>query len=109
MEANRTRVEGELDALPGVGPAIAQRIVEFREMVQALNKMGLRVVMEHITTKDGADYVADGGPDIAATITTHHLMITRNELLVGEADGAPKLFRMDVKAAPASRAFIPSG
>ncbi len=39
--------------------------------------------MEHITTKDGADYVREGGPDIAATITTHHLVINRNHILVG--------------------------
>lgn len=44
---------------------------------------GLRVVMEHITTRDGADYVREGGPDIAATITTHHLVINRNHILVG--------------------------
>jgi dihydroorotase len=44
---------------------------------------GLRVVMEHVTTRDGVDYVKAGGPDIAATITTHHLIINRNHLLVG--------------------------
>lgn len=44
---------------------------------------GLRVVMEHITTKEGAAYVRDGGPDIAATITTHHLVINRNHILAG--------------------------
>jgi dihydroorotase len=44
---------------------------------------GLRVVMEHITTREGADYVRDGGPDIAATITAHHLVINRNHILAG--------------------------
>jgi dihydroorotase len=44
---------------------------------------GLRVVMEHITTRDGADYVRSGGDDIAATITTHHLVINRNHILAG--------------------------
>jgi dihydroorotase len=44
---------------------------------------GLRVVMEHITTRDGVDYVRGGGADIAATITTHHLIINRNHILVG--------------------------
>lgn len=44
---------------------------------------GLRVVLEHITTSQGADYVRAGGPDIAATITTHHLIINRNHILVG--------------------------
>ncbi len=44
---------------------------------------GLKVVMEHITTKDGVDYVRAGGDDIAGTITTHHLIINRNHILVG--------------------------
>ncbi len=43
----------------------------------------LRVVMEHITTSQGADYAASGGANLAATITTHHLVINRNHLLVG--------------------------
>jgi dihydroorotase len=43
----------------------------------------LRVVMEHITTSQGADYAARGGDGLAATITTHHLVINRNHLLVG--------------------------
>jgi dihydroorotase len=43
----------------------------------------LRVVMEHITTSQGVDYAASGGANLAATITTHHLVINRNHLLVG--------------------------
>lgn len=44
---------------------------------------GLRVVMEHITTANGVDYVKSQGADIGATITTHHLVINRNHILVG--------------------------
>ncbi|TRW97262.1 dihydroorotase [Paracoccus sp. M683] len=44
---------------------------------------GLRVVMEHITTSDGVDYARAGGDDLAATITTHHLVINRNAILAG--------------------------
>lgn len=44
---------------------------------------GLRVVMEHITTKNGVDYVRSAEKDLAATITTHHLVINRNHMLVG--------------------------
>ena len=44
---------------------------------------GLRVVMEHITTSNGVNYVSSGGDDIAGTITTHHLIINRNDILVG--------------------------
>jgi len=44
---------------------------------------GLRVVMEHITTEEGVAYAAAGGPSLAATITTHHLILNRNHLLAG--------------------------
>ncbi|MGR3578857.1 MAG: dihydroorotase [Sagittula sp.] len=44
---------------------------------------GLRVVMEHITTAQGADYAREGGDNLGATITTHHLVINRNAILVG--------------------------
>ena len=44
---------------------------------------GLRVVMEHITTAQGVDYVKSAAADLGATITTHHLIINRNHLLAG--------------------------
>ncbi|KQB17351.1 dihydroorotase [Rhodobacter capsulatus] len=44
---------------------------------------GLRVVMEHITTKDGVDYARSQDDTLAATITTHHLILNRNHILVG--------------------------
>ena len=44
---------------------------------------GLKVVMEHITTEDGVEYARSSGPLLGATITTHHLMINRNHMLVG--------------------------
>lgn len=44
---------------------------------------GLRVVMEHVTTKDGVDYALSQDENLAATITTHHLIINRNAILAG--------------------------
>ncbi|MGB3148432.1 MAG: dihydroorotase, partial [Paracoccaceae bacterium] len=44
---------------------------------------GLKVVMEHITTEEGVAYARSGGADLAATITTHHLVINRNHILAG--------------------------
>ena len=44
---------------------------------------GLRVVMEHITTSEAAAYAAAGGDDLGATITVQHLMLDRNDMLVG--------------------------
>jgi len=44
---------------------------------------GLRVVMEHITTKTAVDYARAQDDSLGATITTHHLVINRNHILVG--------------------------
>ena len=44
---------------------------------------GLRVVMEHVTTREGVDYVMSQERDLGATITTHHLIINRNAILAG--------------------------
>jgi dihydroorotase len=44
---------------------------------------GLKVVFEHITTADAADFVRQAPGNIAATITAHHLLLNRNHLLVG--------------------------
>ncbi|WP_404420884.1 dihydroorotase [Thalassospira australica] len=43
----------------------------------------LRVIMEHITTEDGVEYVKANDKNLGATITTHHLIINRNAILVG--------------------------
>ncbi|MEY1555799.1 dihydroorotase [Yoonia sp. R2331] len=43
----------------------------------------LRIVMEHVTTQDAVDYVRDTPKNTAATITTHHLIINRNNILAG--------------------------
>ncbi|MBP7242947.1 dihydroorotase, partial [Amaricoccus sp.] len=43
----------------------------------------LRVVMEHVTTRDGVDYVRSAGDGIGATLTVHHLILNRNHMLVG--------------------------
>jgi dihydroorotase len=44
---------------------------------------GLRVVMEHVTTAEGLAYIRAAGQGMAGTITTHHLIINRNHILVG--------------------------
>ncbi|ALS97446.1 dihydroorotase [Lacimicrobium alkaliphilum] len=44
---------------------------------------GLKVVLEHITTKDAVEFVTEASDNVAATITPQHLMLNRNDLLVG--------------------------
>jgi dihydroorotase len=43
----------------------------------------LKVVLEHITTRDAAQFVEVTGPNVAATITAHHLLMNRNALFMG--------------------------
>src|SRR5687768_11400496 len=43
----------------------------------------LKIVLEHITTRDAVQYVEVTGPKLAATITAHHLLLNRNALFLG--------------------------
>jgi len=43
----------------------------------------LKVVLEHITTREAVHYVEVTGPNVAATITAHHLLMNRNALFLG--------------------------
>jgi dihydroorotase len=43
----------------------------------------LRIVFEHITTAEAVAFVEDGGPNLAATVTPHHLIINRNAIFEG--------------------------
>ena len=43
----------------------------------------LKVVVEHITTREAADFVISAPENVAATITAHHLLLNRNALFVG--------------------------
>jgi dihydroorotase len=60
-----------------------QRFIEERlePIVRAFP--GLKVVFEHVTTAEAVDFVRDGPPTLAATITPHHLLYNRNAMLVG--------------------------
>ena len=53
-------------------------------LVQIITKFPtMKIVMEHITTSDAADFVLAQGNQVAATITPQHLMFNRNHLLLG--------------------------
>jgi dihydroorotase len=44
---------------------------------------GLRVVFEHVTTREAVEFVASAGENVAATITAHHLLYNRNAIFTG--------------------------
>ena len=54
----------------------------------------LRVVFEHITTADAVEFVEGASDQVAATVTAHHLLYNRNDLLVGGIK--PHLFCLPV-------------
>ncbi len=43
----------------------------------------LKVVLEHITTRDGIDFVRASGANVAGTLTAHHLLLNRNAIFAG--------------------------
>ncbi len=47
------------------------------------NYPDLKIVLEHITTKNAVDFVQSASDNVAATITVHHLLYNRNHMLVG--------------------------
>lgn len=55
-----------------------------RHMIPLLKKYpALKIVFEHITTKDAADFVALAPANVVATITAHHLLMNRNDMFKG--------------------------
>jgi dihydroorotase len=61
-----------------------ERVFIDRHMKPLLAKYpALKVVFEHITTKDAADFVASAPSNVAATITPHHLLMNRNAMFTG--------------------------
>jgi len=55
-----------------------------RHLIPIINKFSaLRVVLEHVTTADGIEFVQQARDGIAGTLTAHHLLLNRNHLLVG--------------------------
>jgi dihydroorotase len=55
-----------------------------RHMIPLLKRFpALKVVFEHITTKDAADFVQAAPNNVAATITAHHLLMNRNDMFSG--------------------------
>jgi dihydroorotase len=65
---------------------------------------GLKTVFEHITTAEAADFVMASGPNVAATITPHHLAINRNALFAGGL--RPHLYCLPVAKREAHRLAV---
>jgi len=61
-----------------------ERVFIERNMIPLLKRFpNLKVVFEHITTQDAADFVAQAPSNVAATVTAHHLLMNRNDMFKG--------------------------
>ncbi|MGB2831784.1 MAG: dihydroorotase, partial [Methylotenera sp.] len=61
-----------------------ERVFIERNMIPLLKSFpALKIVFEHITTKDAADFVMTSPNNVAATITAHHLLMNRNDMFRG--------------------------
>jgi dihydroorotase len=61
-----------------------ERVFVERELARIVRDFpGLRIVLEHVTTREGAEFVAAAPDNVAATITPQHLLYSRNALFAG--------------------------
>jgi dihydroorotase len=73
-------VHGEV-ADPGVDIFDREAVFLERELAPLIARLpALRIVLEHVTTREAVAFVEGVGPNVAATITAHHLAINRNAL-----------------------------
>jgi len=69
---------------PGVDVFDREAVFIERVLEPLLNRFPrLRLVLEHVTTRQGIDFVRSQGPHVAATLTAHHLLYNRNALFQG--------------------------
>jgi len=69
---------------PGVDVFDRERVFIDRTLIPLIDRFpGLKVVLEHVTTREGVDLVREGPATLAATITAHHLLITRSAMFAG--------------------------
>jgi dihydroorotase len=71
-------VDVDIDIFDREAVFIETKLIPIRERFPQL-----KIVFEHLTTKEGVDYVLSCNKNTAATITPHHLVINRNAMLVG--------------------------
>jgi len=69
---------------PGVDVFDREAVFIERHLAPLVTRFpGLKVVLEHVTTAQGVAFVHNSGPNVAGTITAHHLLLNRNAIFVG--------------------------
>ena len=82
-----------------------ERVFVERELAAIVRDFpGLRIVLEHVTTREGVAFVSEAPPNVAATITPQHLLYSRNALFAGGL--RPHLYCLPVLKREAHRAAL---
>ncbi|MFW5454093.1 dihydroorotase [Thioalkalivibrio sulfidiphilus] len=69
---------------PGVDVFDRERVFIERHLIPIVERFPrLKVVLEHITTREAVEFVEAAGQNVAATVTAHHLLLNRNALFTG--------------------------
>lgn len=100
-------IHGESD-LPGV--LITEWETAFLPTLRKLHRMfpRLKIILEHVTTQKGVDTVLELGDTVAATVTTHHMMLTLNDVF-GKPHNLCAPIAKSFEDRDAVRAFATSG
>ena len=69
-----------------------------------LSRPGLRIVLEHCTTAEAAEFIQNGPDNVCASVTPQHLLFNRNHMLAGGIK--PHLYCMPILKAEEDRAFL---
>ena len=76
-------VHGEVTD-PDIDVFDRERVFIERHLISIVERFPrLRLVLEHITTREAVEFVEQAGPNVAATITAHHLLLNRNAMFAG--------------------------
>lgn len=69
---------------PAIDVFDREHVFIHEQLIPLLEKFpDLKIVLEHITTGDAADFVLNAPDNVAATITAHHLLMNRNAMFAG--------------------------
>lgn len=97
-------IHGEL-ADPDLDPYEREPLFVERVLAPLVRRFpALRVVLEHVSTRTAVEFVAGSGPNVAATITAHHLLCSRREMFAGGM--SPHHFCRPILQTEADRAIL---
>lgn len=77
-------IHGEMSPHPEIDIFDSEKIFIEKKLIPIIKRYpDLKISLEHITTKEACDFIKENSKNIVGTVTAHHLILNRNDLLVG--------------------------